>query len=251
MAPRQNDRIHKEAQHVREIPKWACRYAKHHSIPILVSFGFAMLFCTGVTSSAYLMALAYRARKMVWFWTCTVVFVSIWAALIWYMICGGKLVLSLSKRFYRKEGSAALDTSMTKKPVWVYGAVISVFGGCIGANVLLGYFGALPLKYMQPASAIYWVPFAVFISLVNKREVRLLLLLWPILYGLHAILIVAGVPLPLSQARFGLSIWIPALGYGMVVTFACHLYSRFALRRLKKLAKVPPEAVTGEGEQAE
>ena len=113
--------------------------------------------------------------------------------------------------------------------------------------MILGLLGNLPLKYMQPVSAIYGVPFVAFLSVAGRRERGPLLLLWPILYGLHAILIVAGVPVPLSQARFGLSIWIPAAVYGMTAALTCHLYSRFALGKLKKLAQVPSDAGAGEG----
>ncbi len=62
------------------------------------------------------------------------------------------------------------------------------------------------------------------------------MLLWPTLYALHALLIVCGVPIVWSPPWDGLNMLIPVAGYGLLSGLVGHLYSRFALRKVKRLA---------------
>lgn len=74
------------------------------------------------------------------------------------------------------------------------------------------------------------------------------MLLWPFLYGLHAILVVAGVPIQFSDAWSILNMLIPTVGYGMLASLASHSYNRLALRKLKRLARIGIDGrVEGEG----
>ena len=63
------------------------------------------------------------------------------------------------------------------------------------------------------------------------------MLLWPGLYALHAILIVAGAPIVFTGAWEGLNMLLPVAGYGLLAGLAGHIYSRFALRKLKDAAR--------------
>lgn len=65
-----------------------------------------------------------------------------------------------------------------------------------------------------------------------------LALLWPGLYALHAILILAGAPIVLTGPWEALNMLIPIAGYGMLAGLASHAYGRFALHRLRRLAQV-------------
>ena len=85
---------------------------------------------------------------------------------------------------------------------------------------------------MQPISAIYCVPFLVGLWLL-LRPVSIPLALWPALCGLHAILIVVGAPIVFVGAWSSLNMLIPVCGYGMLTGLISHVYSRFALRKLR------------------
>jgi hypothetical protein len=89
---------------------------------------------------------------------------------------------------------------------------------------------------MQPVSALYVVPFLVFLYLWQRPIISSLALLWPILYAIHAILVVAGVPIQFGKPWIFLNMLIPVFGYGFLTYMIGHLYSRYALRRLKTAA---------------
>lgn len=84
---------------------------------------------------------------------------------------------------------------------------------------------------------MYLVPFLVFLYLWQRPKVGPISLLWPILYGIHAILIVAGVPI-LFKGDIGvpLNMLLPVFGYGVLTFIIGHLYSRYALKKLKTTA---------------
>ena len=63
------------------------------------------------------------------------------------------------------------------------------------------------------------------------------MVLWPVLYALHAILIVAGAPILFTGEWVGLNMLIPTVGYGLLAALVGHLYSRFALHKVKRLAR--------------
>ena len=72
------------------------------------------------------------------------------------------------------------------------------------------------------------------------------MLLWPALYGLHAILIVAGVPIIFVGAWSSLNMLIPVIGYGLLTGLISHAYSRFALRKLRRAAEGCPDDASAE-----
>ncbi len=107
--------------------------------------------------------------------------------------------------------------------------------------------GILPMKYMQPASALYLVPaIALILSSPGVRATGSpFMMIWPGLYVLHAGLVVAGAPIQFQGHLAMLNMLIPVVGYGFIAALAGHIYSRYALRKLK-------EAASGaEGEEGE
>ncbi len=61
--------------------------------------------------------------------------------------------------------------------------------------------------------------------------------MWPALISIHAILILAGAPILFTGRWVGLNMLIPIFGYGLLTGLLSHLYSRVALRRLKRLTQ--------------
>jgi hypothetical protein len=89
---------------------------------------------------------------------------------------------------------------------------------------------------MQPVSALYVVPFLVFLYLWQRPVISPLTLLWPTLYTIHAILVVAGVPIQFGGRLVFLNMLIPIAGYGVLCGLLGHIYSQYALKRLKTTA---------------
>jgi len=98
---------------------------------------------------------------------------------------------------------------------------------------------------MQPVSALYVVPFLVFLYLWQRPVISPLALLWPTLYAIHAILVVAGVPILFHKPWTALNMLIPIAGYGILCGLLGHFYSRYALKKLKDITRLEGEPTNG------
>jgi len=147
---------------------------------------------------------------------------------------GGKFIKRISQRLYGREGAVSISKpEAMKKKRWLGYVVGIIFGSCVAASVQFGMRGYIPIEYMQPVSALYVVPFLVFCAIWQRPVVGPLSLLWPTLYAIHAILIVAGVPILFTENLVGLNMLLPTLGYGFLTFTIGHIYSRYALKKLK------------------
>jgi len=235
----QNQKL-QETEKLKEIPKWTRRYTQNRTIPFLVSMAIFLLLFLGIAGSSYLTGKAYRSGNMLVFWICIFVQIPTLAALLFFCVpkWGGKLIEQISQQLYGKEGVISMPPpERMKEQRWVGYIVGLAFALCVVGSVQLGIHGYIPIEYMQPVSALYCVPFLVFLVIWQKPMVGPLALLWPILYALHAILVVAGVPIQFSGRWVFLNVLIPIAGYGILCGLVGHIYSRFALRKLKKLVK--------------
>ena len=107
----------------------------------------------------------------------------------------------------------------------------------------------LPIKYMQPVSAIFVIPLIIAIGIWQPRSIQpagFLSWLWPILYVVHAVLIVAGVPIVFHGPWTSLNIIIPLAGYGILCALPGHFYSRYALKKLKGLTHLEGDTADGD-----
>jgi len=90
-------------------------------------------------------------------------------------------------------------------------------------------------------SALYFVPFLVFQYFLKRPRVGPLVLICPILYTIHALLIVAGVPI-FFTGNWGIwNMFLPVFGYTFLTYVICHVYSRYALKKLKGLTHLEGE----------
>ena len=151
-----------------------------------------------------------------------------------------------------REGHVTLVTPRDRVHPAAVALLLVGFGGCVLTSVVLGLLGMMPDAYMQPVSALYVVPFLVTLTFLMRPAVGYLTLLWPILYGLHAILMVLGVPLRFPPPWTFLDILLPISGYGILTGLVNHAYNRFALHRLCSLARMGGDAGkdADEGEQS-
>jgi hypothetical protein len=228
-----------EANDPREIGKWARVYAQNRSLGIVVFMVIFLILYLAMGGLPVLGILAFRGEHWFLFGLCIVAVLVAIAATVFLSVprWGGKWIERLTERLYAKEGNVRLAAPQTRARKWIMGLLGAAFGACILASIVLfGYF-RIAEKYMQPFSVIYCVPFLVGLWLLRRPAVGPIALLWPALYTLHAILIVAGAPIVFYGPWSSLNMLIPTAGYGLLVGLIGHAYSRFALRQLREAAE--------------
>jgi drug/metabolite transporter (DMT)-like permease len=237
---------------LKEIPKWTRRYAQNRTLTILaltVMIGLFSMFIAALVG--FLLALAFagfRKGNIILGCVGIAVLVAILAAIVKFYIFifakfGGKnkglLDQIIDRWIYSREGTASMPIpEATKKKKWLEITVVIVWGTLFLGTMYLGMVNFIPVKYVQPISALYCVPYMV-LGWYFWRSPRIgpIFLLGPTLYSIHAILILIGVPIFFTSS-FGavLNMSLPMLGYGYLTFIIGHLYSRYALKKLKTAA---------------
>ena len=239
-----------EQEHNQEIARLARAYAQNRSLGVVIGLlSFAVLFAA-ISLLSFFGGVAYRDGNQLLFWTCMAALVPVLAAVVYMSVpqWGGQRLEALTGRLYR-EGSASISIQNLERRKRI-GLVMGIaFGCCVVGSVFLGFFGHVPPKYAQPVSAMFVVPFLVGLRFLMHPAVSHVSLLWPILYGFHAILIVAGVPIVFTGPWQVLNIALPIVGYGLLASLLGHAYNRHALHRLRQTAQVT-EGDSGENEGA-
>jgi hypothetical protein len=224
-----------ELEESRRIQRWVRRYAQNRSLPVAISLVvFALLFLA-ISLSSLWGGIAYRNGDTVLFSVCLGVAIVAMAATIYLSVprWGGRRLQALSERLYEAEGRATINPQRAPRP-WLVACLGLGFGMCVVIHVFLGVFGYLPTeKYMQPISALYMVPFLIALNLLMRPATGNVQLLWPLLYGLHAIAIVAGAPIVFHGRWEVLNMLVPVIGYGLLTSLVGHIYSRWALHSVR------------------
>ena len=247
MNSKQNDKSQdKNAEKLKEIPKWTRKYAQNRTLTTFVLIVMICLMSMVIGVPLALTMMAFMRGNMILFWGCIAVSVAIFISLIILVSkFGGKnrglIDQRIDKWIYRKEGTATVPVpKLTKKKKWsdiVSGVIILI---CVLGSMYLSALDYISFKYLQPVSAIFIVPFFVFQYFLQRPRLGPLLLICPILYTVHAILIVAGVPIFFTGILGTLNMFLPVFGYTFLAYVIGHLYSRYALKKLKALTH--PEA---------
>jgi len=235
----EQNQVPQNAEKLKEIPKWTRKYAQNRALPVLISLLFFSCIFAGIAIPSYFGGKAYRAGNTVLFWIC--IFVSAIAMISLFFFCvpkwGGKFIERISQRLYGAEGTVLIaGPEAMKKKRWLGYVVGMIFGSCVIGSVILGSKGFLAIEYMQPISALYFVPFLVFLYFWQRPMVSPIMLLWPILYTIHAVLIVVGVPILFTGNLRHWNMMLPVFGYGFLTHIIGHVYSRYALKKLKTAA---------------
>lgn len=235
------NRAQNQPEDPQEISRWTRAYAQNRSLPVVVFLLIFLAINLVIGGASLLAGTAYRSGNMFLFWVAIAALVPAFGAIVFFSVprWAGKFQTWLIGRLYAKEGNVAFSLQNRHATAW--GVILVVcFGTCVAGSVILGFFFDIPTKYMQPISALYVVPFLVGLWLLMRPMAGYAALLWPLLYAIHAILIVAGAPILFTGPWQVLNMVIPIAGYGLVASLAGHLYSRVALRHLKRLAQVDP-----------
>jgi hypothetical protein len=226
----------------RQMQSWVRRYAENRSLPMMVNLiVFTMLFLA-ISLGSYWGGQAYRNGNIPLLVVCIAVATVGVSGTIYIAIPrrGGRPLQRLGEEIYGwiygREGRVTISTPGIKRPV-LTAMVGAVFMACVLGKVLLGKLGYLPdEKYSQPISAIYCVPFVVAKFFLMRPATGYIPLLWPSLYGLHALLIVAGAPILFVGSWEPLNLGVPVIGYGLLTGLIGHCYSRWALHNARSLA---------------
>jgi hypothetical protein len=233
------NKMPQDTEKLKEIPKWTRKYAQNRTLPTLVILVISMCLFAGIAIPSYFGGKALMTGHAILAGICFIVMAisMICVFIISIPKYGIKLTQRITRLVYGKEGSASIPAPESmKKTKWLGYLVALIFGSCVIGSVILGGKGFFPLKYMQPISALYVVPFTVFLYFWQRPIVSPIMLLWPILYTIHAILIVTGVPIAFTGNLIPLDMIVPVFGYGFLTYMIAHLYSRYALKKLKKAA---------------
>jgi len=238
-----NNETDEQSSDLREIPKWVRRYAENRTLPMLVFFGIFIMGFAAFGGLSYLTAWAYVTGQRALAVAAMLLLCGFAVWWMWFSFVGGQRIMRrITEGLYRSEGSVSVGPPPEASMRRVSPAVGFLFMFCVLASVGLGLLGMLPIRYMQPISALYFIPFCVYLGIAQRGTGSPFMSLWPTLYAIHAILLVAGAPIYFGGKWEALNMLIPVIGYGVIAALAAHIYSRVALRRLRALATSPETA---------
>jgi hypothetical protein len=133
-----------------------------------------------------------------------------------------------------------------KKTKWSEILASIVYMVCLLGSMELGMLGYIPVKYFIPLTALFVVPFNVYLYFIQRPRLGPVLLLCPILYAVHSLLIIAGVPIYFTgNYAVPLNLFVPLI-YTFLTYIIGHLYSRYALKKLKGLTHLEGDTVNGD-----
>lgn len=223
----------------REIGKLARSYAQNRSLGVVVSLVIFLFLSAAIGGPSYFGGMAYRYGQWPIFGLCMAILAISLSATVYLSVpqWGGEMMERLTARLYAGEGNVQLSCPMSGGRKLVGRCLAATFPVCVTATVALGFLDVFPEKYMQPVSAIYFVPFLVILWLLMRPMVGPIALLWPALYAIHAVLILIGVPILFTGRWDSLNMLIPTCGYGMLTALISHVYSRIMLRRLRRMTR--------------
>jgi hypothetical protein len=244
----QQDQVPHNAEKLKEIPKWTRKYAQNRMQTSLVVMVLAMLTAMVFIFFSALVVTAFVKGKMTLAGIGIVALAAILALLLIIIRkSGGKNHGGIDQWMYGHEGAASMpEPKLTKKTKWlgfVFGVVVFI---CILGTYHLSVEGYIALKYMLPLSAIYFVPFLVFQYFQQQPRIGLLVLICPILYTIHAVLIIAGAPIFFTGNWGILNLALPVYGYAFLAHVIAHVYSRYALKKLKGLTHLEGGTANGD-----
>ena len=254
------NQVPQNTEKLREIPKWTRKYAQNRTLTILVLLAMTMLFGMLVAFLVvFPLALAFAGfwkRNIIFGCVGVAVLVAVLAGIVRFYIFifakfGGKnkglLDQIIDRWIYGREGIASIPMpEATKKRKWSEILAAIVYMVCILGSMELAMLGYIPVKYLLPLMALFVVPFNVYLYFLQRPRLGPVLLIFPILYAIHAILIIAGVPIFFTGTfAVPLNMFLPII-YTYLTYMIGHLYSRHALKKLKSLVHLEGNTANGD-----
>jgi len=261
MDSKQNNKLqdHK-AEKLKEIPKWTRKYAQNRTLTILVLMAMLGLFSMLIAAIVgFLLALAvtgFRKGNIILGCVGAAVLAAVLAALVKFYIYifakfGGKnkglLDQIIDRWIYGQEGFTSMpQTKLTKKRKFLDICLGIVFMVCILGSMQLAMLGYISVKYLLPLMALFVVPFGVYQYFIMRPRFGPVILIFPVLYAIHAILIIAGVPIYFTGTfAVPLNMLLPII-YNLLAFMVGHIYSRYALKKIKSLTHLEGDTANGD-----
>ena len=246
----EQNQVPKNAEKLKEIPKWTRKYAQNRTLTILVLLVMAVLF--GVFFAVLVgfpLALAvagfWKGNMILGCVGIAVLVVALVAILKFYIFIfakyGGKnkglLDQIIDRWIYGKEGTASMPQPKLSKKMKRLDIVFAiVYLVCLIGSMELGMLGYIPVKYFLPFMALFVVPFGVYQYFIMRPRLGPVILIFPILYAIHAILIITGAPIFFTGIfAVPFNMFLPVF-YNFLALIIGHLYSRYALKKLKGIS---------------
>lgn len=221
----------------RQIIRWARRYAKSRTISFLVQWALIVCMLLGIWLATNLMHLAYLQENHGLVGASLAALTLGLLALLWFSISrwGSEFIWRITLWLYGAEGYAEYTGDVRKG---AQGWIAALGLGLVAFHLLAAFlitFNYLELHLMQPFSALYMVPFLS--ALILLQRLGFWAWVWPVLYALHALLVLSDADILFSGNFELLNMVIPVFGYGLVAILVGHVYSRFALWQLKRVTR--------------
>lgn len=221
----------------RQIVRWARHYAKSRTISFLVQWIFIAFVVLIVAVAASLMNTAHRAGNTGLVTLSTMAMICGILVLTWFSVSswGAEVVARVTTWLYGREGYVDYREEGAGAAL---GWWLTLLGGGLVVYHLIGAllitYGYVSLRYLQPFSAAYMVPYLVL--LIVSQRLGFWAWFWPVLYALHALALLWNAPRFRGDLEL-LNVLLPVFGYGLIAILVGHIYSRFALHKLKRLAR--------------
>ncbi|MHB1462398.1 MAG: hypothetical protein ACYC1M_14020 [Armatimonadota bacterium] len=227
-----------------DIPLWAGRYARNRVLPLLYWMACIFLF---VTVQGLLSILLMQSHIIPLYIICISMNALITLVLLWAAITGRirRWYERLSSKLYEHEGVAVpappapMPAHGKLKSTLIMGALM--IGPWLLMYTMLDAFD-VPLAYLQPAMAYVLVPLLTALIMAGPDSPKWPGLLVPGLYGIHALLVLAGAPVPAFGVSY-LDVFVPLFVYAMLSLTVMHLYSRYALLKLQLAVLTPMDEI--------
>ncbi len=246
-----------------ELPLWADRYARNRVQPVLVMIIYVAIFSGSLSFGvASLIALSTHGGHPVLISLAVIYNLAIIGSMIWLSVTGrrNRIFQSIALKLSSQEGNAVpagqAPSKQSTRPRYLtmlicFSLPWLILGGIyVAINVVINVL-KVPGVFLQPAMAVVIVPLYIW-QIARADNPKWLGLIFPALYSIHAVLILAGVRLSAftaSQLAEGghiyvtaqqlMEVFLPFSVYQLLYILAKHLYSRYALLKLQVAALSP------------
>ena len=224
----QQNQVPQDTEKLKEIPKWARRYAENRTLPQIV-FHLIYLSFGGVV---FLSVYCFLQR---WFILASILMGIYVVGFICILIFG-----DYSKdRYFTKSGIPESESVQQIKKFLPLPLIV-----CIAVQMIMEIRGVFPEHLRMPISAVCVCPLLIF---VNWRWARgsFIGYLWAALYGGWAIAILFKVPVLTFPERFAGNEMIAVPVTGAITGVVAYIYSRHALKKLKAAAHLDGDTADG------
>ncbi len=204
---------------LKEIPKWARRYAESRTVPMIVFFLIPLVLVGMGFLSVYCFLKGIFILGVIMIVLCV-------AAFIYFMIAYDRY----EARYFVKSGIPQIQGIQQIRKYLPLPLIL-----CVVLSVILEQRGVFSAHLRQPVSALFLCPLLLF---ANWRLVKsgFIGYLWAGLYGFWAIAILFKVPILTFPGRWAGHELVAVPITGLITALVALIYNRHALKKLKTAA---------------